>query len=291
LDVGTRKLSRQFRKNILNDVAVEEEFRITSAWYIMRQVLRALLALSNEILRRFGFQLSRLQPPRYDLFWADAQDPDLKYSKIVPSAFYAPWLSDAEFMRIYEAVRGHTLVDIYRCFELWDLARQARKLPGCLVEIGVWRGGTGCLLAKAAEGSGKTVFLADTFEGVVKAGPKDTWYGGGEHADTTQATVEDLIRTLTISNVKILKGVFPEQTGESIVGEVALVHVDVDVYNSARDIIAWALPRLSRGGMIVFDDYGSDRCAGVARLVNELRLSLDYLFIYNLNGHAILAKG
>ena len=74
-------------------------------------------------------------------------------------------------------------------------------------------------------------------------------------------------------------------------GPISLLHVDVDVYQSAKDIVEWALPRLPEGAKIVFDDYGFYEDAGVTRLVDELRRSLDgFVFVYNLNGHGIFIR-
>ena len=38
-----------------------------------------------------------------------------------PISTYAPWRSDADFTRIHRAVGANTLVDIWRCHELWAL--------------------------------------------------------------------------------------------------------------------------------------------------------------------------
>jgi O-methyltransferase len=94
-------------------------------------------------------------------------------------------MSDEAFLSVYQRVKDFTLVDIYRCYELWTLAKQAPA--GAVVEVGVWRGGTGAILAAASR---STVYLADTFRGVVKAGENDTRYKGGEHADTSKAGVQ-----------------------------------------------------------------------------------------------------
>jgi O-methyltransferase len=255
----------------------------------LRTLLSQCLAFGNRCLKRFGFQVIR-ENASLDLYWSDINDDALRYSKLLPSACYSPWLSDNEFLDVYRAIKSHTLVDIYRCFELWDLARQARNISGDFLEVGVWRGGTACLLAKAAERAGKTIFLADTFEGVVKAGADDSWYKDGEHADTSRQIVESLLQSIGACNTKIIVGVFPDETSKFIPNKIALLHVDVDVYASARDILVWAIPRLSNGSIVIFDDYGFDRCAGITRLVNELRSTEDFLFTYNLNGHAILIK-
>ena len=46
-------------------------------------------------------------------------------------------------------IKQNTLVDVYRCYELWSLAVRCAELPGDTLEVGTWRGGTGALLAAA----------------------------------------------------------------------------------------------------------------------------------------------
>jgi O-methyltransferase len=202
---------------------------------------------------------------------------------------YSPWLSDREFLSTYELIKNFTLVDRERCYELWDLAKQSVAVDGAILEVGVWRGGTGCLLARAAPT--KTVYLADTFAGVVKAGKNDTYYKGGEHADTSEQIVCELLASAGVNNARILKGIFPDETAAVVEGPISLLHVDVDVYQSAKDIVLRVLPHLPEGAKIVFDDYGFYEDPGVTRLVNELRRSLDgFVFVYNLNGHGIFVR-
>ena len=137
---------------------------------------------------------------------------NLLQRRILPNATLAPWLNDSNFLSIYEKIKGHTLVDIYRCYELWVLAKQSIKVDGSILEVGVWRGGTGAIIAEATKSSNKKIFLADTFKGVVKAGVNDTAYKGGEHSDTSLSIVSELISTLCLKKVRLLEGVFPEQT-------------------------------------------------------------------------------
>lgn len=217
---------------------------------------------------------------------------DLKYGGIYSRSSYAPWKADPEFQRVFEAVRGHTLVDEYRCHELWQLCGQLDALePGDLLEVGVWRGGTGCLMARRCAGAASRVFLCDTFSGVVKAGSEDSAYVGGEHADTSQATVTALARQLGLLNVEVLQGIFPEATGPAIADRrFRFCHIDVDVYESAAQTFDWVWPRLVDGGIVVFDDYGFYSCGGVTRFVDQMRGHPDRLVIYNVNGHAIVIK-
>jgi O-methyltransferase len=210
-----------------------------------------------------------------------------------PISTYAPWQADEEFQRVYRAVRRNTLVDIWRCHELWSLLGELTEIPGAVLEVGVWRGGSGSLMAvrAAALGIADPVFLCDTWTGVVKTGPIDTYYRDGKHDDTSRETVERLVRSLGLANVELKQGVFPDQTGAEIgQRKFRLCHVDVDVYQSARDVFDWAWPRLSPGGVVVFDDYGFPACPGVTRMVDEQRCRDDRLVLHNLNGHGIIVK-
>jgi O-methyltransferase len=210
-----------------------------------------------------------------------------------PVSTYAPWQSDPEFRRVFDAVRRNTLVDVWRCHELWGLVGELVEVPGAILEVGVWRGGSGALLASRAASLGITdrVYLCDTWEGVVKTGPADIYYHDGKHDDTSRATVERLIASMGLTNVSLLQGIFPDDTaGEVAEDRFRFVHIDVDVYQSAKDVFAWAWPRLSDGGIVVFDDYGCPATPGVTSFVNEQRGLPDRLLLHNLNGHGIVVK-
>lgn len=236
----------------------------------------------RKLFKELGYNLSRIAPPAPA---TTSGKPD--YGEVRPAAMYSPWRTNEEFRRVYNLIRSSTLVDEYRCYELWVLAKQMDRLSGSFIEVGVWKGGTGCLLASA---TCKPVLLCDTFRGVVKAGPRDTYYKGGEHSDATEEEVWSLASQLGVSDhIKVLRGVFPEDTGSSVNESLALCHIDVDVYESARDVFSKIWPLMVRGGVVVFDDYGFQGCEGVACFVNEIR-SREHLFVHNLNGHAILVK-
>jgi O-methyltransferase len=210
-----------------------------------------------------------------------------------PISTYAPWQADAAFQRIYQAVRRNTLVDEWRCYELYSLVEELRDIPGSIVEVGVWRGGSGAIMASraAALGIEDPVYLCDTWEGVVKTGDVDIYYRDGKHDDTSRAIVEALVRQLGLTNVELLQGIFPDDTADRVGDRrLRLCHIDVDVYQSAKDVFDWAWPRLSPGGIAVFDDYGFPACPGVTQFVNEQRGLDDRLVLHNLNGHGIVVK-
>jgi O-methyltransferase len=212
---------------------------------------------------------------------------------IVTSSTYMPWNHDLEWQQMWPEFREHTLVDDMRCYELWQLVPQVAPLDGCLIEVGVWRGGTGALIAHRANRAGISapVYLCDTFAGVVKVSDRDPYYSGGEHADTSREHVARLLNHLQLPNAVLLEGIFPDETASEIPEEhVRFCHIDVDVYDSASDVLEWVWPLLVPGGLVIFDDYGFPTTPGVTRLVDEQRHVDDRLVLHNLNGHGIITK-
>lgn len=66
------------------------------------------------------------------------------YEVIRNCVTYAPWreCENDSFLQYYEKIRNNTLVDIYRCYEIWEMVHQTSKLgKGELLEVGVYKGG------------------------------------------------------------------------------------------------------------------------------------------------------
>ena len=201
----------------------------------------------------------------------------------------APWLTAEEFSSLYNKIRKNTLVDRNRCYALYLLMEQVRKVEGNVLEVGTWRGGTAGLFTKLLPE--KTVFLADTFMGVVKSS-KWEHYKDNAHSDTSEELVVNFLNQLGVSNYKILQGIFPEETGGRVKAEkFAFVHLDVDVYNSAKDAFNYVWDNVSKGGIVTFDDYGwISACAGVKKFIDEIKNDKDKIVLQNLNGQACIVK-
>lgn len=251
--------------------------------------MRAIKTLIKRIANKFGFEMRRIPKSTNTELSKDQE-----YELVTPGATYSPWNKDSLFQEVYTSITGFTLVDKYRCFELWKMVEQSAKLQsGSVIEIGVWRGGTGTLIAKQAKkcGISDQVYLCDTFAGVVKAGQKDSTYKGGEHSDTSRQVVEKLISQMKLDNVQILEGIFPDQTGHEIDHlQFRFCHIDVDVYQSAKDIVDWIWDRMVHCGIVIYDDFGFKGCDGIAKYVEEQMPFKDRIVIHNLNGHAVILK-
>jgi len=208
---------------------------------------------------------------------------------------HRPWERDETFHSIYNGVmKSNTVVEIERCWELYDLIPQIAHLEGAIVEVGCWKGGTGVVIAQASRmvNPDTFVYLCDTFKGTVKGGEIDGDYvEDGCFGEASLAIVQSLVFKYNLQNIKILEGVFPEEVSKYITEDkIKFCHIDVDTYQSAKDIYEWIWPRLVVGGILVYDDYGNLPTPGIQVHVDEIRHGEDRLFIYNTNEHAILIK-
>lgn len=177
-----------------------------------------------------------------------------------------PWLEDREFLALYRSIQGRTLVDGLRCYMLVQLARHVRAVPGHIAEIGVYQGGTARLLA-ATRTPGKALHLFDTFAGMPECDPERDQHGRGDFADTSLEGVRAFLGPA--EDVCFHAGRFPETAAPVETLRFSFVHVDCDIHRSVLDCCRFFHPRMERGGVLLFDDYGFVSCPGAKRAVDE----------------------
>src|SRR6266850_5099753 len=96
---------------------------------LMSSVGRAVAIQSFGLISRAPRLIAAIPGARLRRLISTAALPDLKYEAIYSQSAYAPWRTDAEFGGALTEVRRNTLVDEYRCWELWSLVSQTRNLP------------------------------------------------------------------------------------------------------------------------------------------------------------------
>lgn len=217
------------------------------------------MALAKKIVKRalatVGYRLVRQEPP------ADPNAP-------VPPTVVAPWEKDKSLGDICLHIADRTLVSFSRCSVLYQLAIQARNLPGDVAEVGVYKGGTAYLLGKVFSESGdKPLHLFDTFAGMPEVDASRDLHHKGDFADTSLEGVKAFMNGMR--NVSFYQGFFPQTAGPVADRKFCMVHSDVDIYPSAKASCEFFYPRLVPGGVIVFDDYGLSSCPGVIKAVDE----------------------
>lgn len=203
---------------------------------------------------------------------------------------YSPWEGDAAFMKHFDAVRGHTLVSPDRCWILLSLMRHALNLQGDFAEMGVFKGGTALLAARVLTEAqdGRPLHLFDSFEGMPETSAGEP-YVRGDFGQTSAAVVRSLV-SQTQANAHLHVGFIPDTFRGLEIPQFAFAHIDVDLYQSVLDCVEYVYPRLSQGGIIVFDDYGFPGCVRAREAVDLAFSALPEKPIYLPTGQAVVMK-
>ncbi len=196
------------------------------------------------------------------------------------------WSREPSFLELLERIEGRTLVTPDRCFALYQWVRMAAHLPGEFAELGVYRGGTALLIAEAA--AGRTLHLFDTFSGMPATDGGVDVHREGDFRDTSLAAVQRLFADR--GDVLFHPGRFPE-TAAAVAGRrFALVHVDVDIYQSVKDALEFFYPLLVPGGWLLFDDYDWQRTPGVRKALDEFLAARSIPLLVSARYQAALQK-
>jgi len=202
------------------------------------------------------------------------------------------WADNAEFLKLLAEVKGRTLVTPDRLFFVYQFARQAKRLPGDVAQVGVYKGGTARLIARVFSGTQKTVHLFDTFAGMPSPDPQKDNLDYVRKSIFSDTSVEDVRRYLgDCANVSLHEGVFPETAGPVRDKSFCFVYLDADLYKSTRDAAEFFYPRMAPGGIMVFDDYGSKKCPGVRAAVDEFFADRKEVVIRTVPHQCVVMKG
>lgn len=189
------------------------------------------------------------------------------------------WDRDPFFVELYKHISTHTLVKEHRAYILYQCALAARHIPGDFAQVGVYKGGTARMIAEVLRGSGKKTLLFDTFEGL----PGQTEL----FADTSLEAVQDYFSN--VEETKFYKGFFPD-TAENVSNSFSFVYLDADLEQSTKDGLEFFYPKMSPGGFIAVDDYGSKYWPGVKPAVDTFAEKTGIHPIHSASGQCILIK-
>ena len=176
-------------------------------------------------------------------------------------------------------VRPYTMTSPERVHALIEAVKYVtrRRVPGAIVECGVWRGGSMMAAARTLLSLGSSerdLYLFDTFEGMSPPSEHDVDMGGQRagamlaaqsKTDASSywcyASLEDVQGALAqvgypAERVHYVKGKVEETVPAQAPQQIALLRLDTDWYESTRHELQHLYPRLSPGGVLIIDDYG-----------------------------------
>ena len=245
MDVGPRPMRRAVRtalRKALSRIVIfrSHEFRVTAF----------------DLIRRTPALRDDTSPLSLYLDWRHEQIQRLKLE------FYLdhPVLGD-----VYESYYGK----IDRIGLVVSFLRSALSVPGDVGEFGVYRGHTAAAMDRALEqqSSDKRLYLFDSFSGMPEVThPLDSAWTKGDLASPVE-NIRELLKDSPRAN--IVAGYFSETLPKYPDLRFSFCHVDCDLYDSVKECITYIIPRLSPGGIIMFDDYGFRDTLGAKAAVEE----------------------
>jgi O-methyltransferase len=199
-------------------------------------------------------------------------------------------------IRILRAITGFTMTGVNNQLQLIQAVRHVvrARIPGCLVECGVWRGGSSMAITMALAQEGeinRAIYLFDTFEGMPPPSDKDNRFDGTA-ADTLLSQDPQrreyiwAIAGLEEVKANVFSTGYPKDKIHFIKGPVeatllaetsnepvALLRLDTDWYESTKCEMEHFFPRVSPGGIVIIDDYG--HWHGAKRAIDEYLEKID----------------
>jgi hypothetical protein len=186
---------------------------------------------------------------------------------------------EAEFKAIYEKSQNCTMTSLERMYALYQAVKYVTQagVPGDFVECGVWKGGSSMLMAYTLLSQneiGRKIYLYDTFTGMPKPTAKDKeikndqpaldiWKANErkDHNEFCYASLAEVKNNLKLTNYPQDDLVYVEgKVEDTIPGispkQIAILRLDTDWFESTDHELRNLFPLVSRGGVVIIDDYG-----------------------------------
>lgn len=212
--------------------------------------------------RHFGFEIKR---------YTDKVSSDMEMA--FPPDF------DSTSNNIIRQVQPFTQTSQERIFVLYESVKYIvkHKIPGDIVECGVWKGGSMMAVALTLIHCGKQdrdLYLYDTFEGMTPPSEQDIDYKGVSASDIiiqnskgnnsfrwNYVPIDEVKSNVTSTGyspkkIHFIKGKVEDTLPKYAPKKIAILRLDTDWYESTRHELNTLFPLISKGGVLIIDDYG-----------------------------------
>lgn len=223
---------------------------------------------------------------------SERHEPEFQQRKVLEQLYGNTELSQFEMFRNFPVFTPR--YNLARFLSHYELFKKIIDVPGVIVDLGVFRGASTFTWAKLCEiycptDIRKTVIGFDTFAGFpsigVEDGPENTvqdvipgGYFGGASIEEDLNLAQDAMnydRHLRHKNrIEFVKGdvcatipKFSTEKGDGL--RIALLNLDLDLYEPTRVALENFVPKMSRGGIIIVDEYAVDTFGGESKAVDE----------------------
>ena len=151
---------------------------------------------------------------------------------------------------------------ILKCFEL---AQQIKKIKGDVVEFGVWNGNNLITIKKIFDflKIKKNIIGFDNFKGMPTADKKNYFIGDIN-------LINYIKKFFKLGNIKIIEDdIMSLERHYKKFPKLSMIYIDCDLYKTTSKILETLSKKVSKGGLIVFDEANSSVNKGEGKAVRE----------------------
>ena len=179
-----------------------------------------------------------------------------------------------------------------RKFNLDNILKLTLNIKGDLAEAGCWLGFSSYLMCKFVKNNkiNKKIYLFDSFKGLPKTDIKkdDCKYWKEGKFEASEIYLHKNLNKFT--NYKVYKGWIPKSFVSVINKKFSFVHIDVDLYKPTIESLFFFYSKMSKGGVILFDDYNFKNCKGHKTAIDEFFEKKKEKIIILSSGQAFIIK-
>lgn len=209
---------------------------------------------------------------------------------------------DESDIEIIENVKPFTMTSIERIHTLIQSIKYIKnnQISGSIVECGVWKGGSMMAIIqtlKKLNDISYPLYLFDTFEGMpkpsnfdvssTKISAKDEFIKNkinDESSTWCNIGLDDVKKNIYSqgydnSKITFVKGKVESTLPFQAPNKISLLRLDTDWYESTKHELECLFPLLSKGGVLIIDDYGY--WEGARKAVDEYFLENEIMIFLN----------
>lgn len=200
-----------------------------------------------------------------------------------------------------ELINKYLKISMTNEIRMWSLLKSldyvlSKNIDGDVVECGVWKGGCIGLMDEILRKnkSKKKVYAYDTFEGMSEPGIFDKDFEGNIITEKTIEGYEkmhgypnesEVISNLEKSGCNLNNFIFTKGLVEktlkiksNLPSKISILRLDTDFYESTKIELEILYPLISKGGILIIDDYG--HFEGARKAVDEFFREKKHLVHY-----------
>lgn len=228
---------------------------------------------------------------------------EYKFYDALPDHLYSPWTSDPIFLEINgnAALSGSdSRWGPQTRYLQYVLSRHALSVEGGdFIECGVLHGKSFDIFARVLDRwdtQKRSIYGFDSFEGLSAPTNEDLNPLTAKHAFSAGSVrgwqKEHIEKLLTYHrcHFKLVKAWIPAGFVGFEEKRFSFAHIDVDLYQATKDSLDFVYPRMLKGGIILFDDYGFPGCFGAKKAVDDYLADKPELIIVSITGQAYIIK-